>query len=787
MAAFYERPLPIRPLSRSRRVIARHNRIFAPIALENDCNHSLSELSRSFSTNPFAPSFHGYARQPLSPTHGNSIMASKLRDNVSLACRRFIARRQLREIRPSVPPGTNGRRSRESGRNGTIIASGGGAKQSTTAAHSPMHDFNYSSASCLAVPLTADRASVPDVAGTAQLYDLLPSDMAARYATPTLLLRPQAEVIAAPHAVMCASRADYIGVIRRLTGIGMIAWTQSPRAVNGLFGVPKEPGKPNSQLRLIIDARPANAMFIDPPHCELPTPDVIGRLSVPRDQTLYIAKADISDFYHRLLMPPSWWRYFALPAMTAAEAKAGGIVIRPIDGERLGDVRERWWPCIRTLPMGFSHAVPLAQALHEHFITTHVNGPQFDREERISSASSLHIGSVRWCTYIDDLTLLGSDPVAMERMLSRYISAAWACGLDPKHSKTLLPCTRAEVVGLEIDGVEQTVGVSPTKLQRLCDDTRALLTRGIATTDDMRRIVGRWTWAMLIRRPSLAIFSSVYRYMECARRVPFAIWPTVHRELTAAVGLAPLLFTSLSDTWCPHVIATDASMTGQGVVITATSPAVMAAVAAHRSMPGDTNGGCWRPIGGQLADDCPTGDQLAGNWRPIGAQLAGNCPIGDQLAGNWRPIAGQLASNCEIDGKLPLPLSNSEFKRMSVPYIHARPPPPAELHNSRWTEVISSRWDREEHINSLEMRACYTAIRWSLARSSSDGTAINSRLLILSDSSTAIGALSKGRSSSPVVLRRCRTVAAFLLASGLRLHLRWVPTEWNPADGPSRA
>ena len=273
------------------------------------------------------------------------------------------------------------------------------------------------------------------------MSDMLPLDWAVRYAHPNDLLRPPSEVVTAPSAVMCASRADYLGVIRRLSDIGMIAWTQSPRAINGLFGVPKEPGVPDSQLRLIIDARPANAMFVDPPHVELPTPDIISRLSVPQGATLYIAKADISDFYHRILMPEAWWPYFALPSLTVAEAAASGIPrIIPFGGARgVRNSLERWYPCIKTLPMGFSHAVPLAQRLHEHFIDTYT---ALSGEERINSTSSMLIGASAHCSYIDDLTLAGLDPDRMNYLLDDYIKQAEAKGLTPKHSKTIRACTR---------------------------------------------------------------------------------------------------------------------------------------------------------------------------------------------------------------------------------------------------------------------------------------------------------------------------------------------------------
>jgi len=424
-----------------------------------------------------------------------------------------------------------------------------------------------------------------------------------------------------------------------------------------------------------------------------------------------------------------------------------------------------------------------------------------NRDDRITSTSPLLVGSrARHCAYIDDTTIVGTSAPRMRRMLTEYIAAATDAGLEPKASKTVWPRTRAEVVGLEIDGIEQSLGVSPIKLQKLCDDTRALLARGIATADDMRRIVGRWTWAMLVRRPSLAVFSSVYRFVECARRVPWVLWPTVARELRTAIGLAPLLFTSLTDTWCSHVAATDASMTGQGVVVTRTTHSVMASVAADRSLPGGTSASA---PGTVVGTDTAAARCTMTVSEMTDSTVVGHSPcIGSTLSGLRRShVSAQT---------LPSPACTvmlSESKRSAVPSpitAHGavehkqstdspsvteasvcRPPPPAELKDARWTEIVSSRWEREEHINSLEVRAVITAIRWTLSRSAAHAT-VNSRLLILSDSSATVGALSKGRSSSPVILRRCRTAAALLLASGLRLHLRWVPTEWNPADAASR-
>ena len=61
-----------------------------------------------------------------------------------------------------------------------------------------------------------------------------------------------------------------------------------------------------------------------------------------------------------------------------------------------------------------------------------------------------------------------------------------------------------------------------------------------------------------------------------------------------------------------------------------------------------------------------------------------------------------------------------------------------------------------------------------------------SRLVVLIDAKAVLGAATKGRSSSPSLLRIMRSAASHILATNMLIRLVYVPSEDNPADAPSR-
>lgn len=628
--------LPPRPSSCSRRLVQRYVRSARITSLANHTITALNALHQSFSHSLV---FRQHVVVDSPQTSHPLASQSRLLAHVYRCASRFR-------------------------RHGTSVCDG----DSDFIDHS---SFSYASLRPSAIPVIAAKVSLPSSVGSVDLTDLLPPDLAARYLQPSALLRPDAEVVKSPRILKFASSTEYQALVRHMHSINMLAFTTEPKVVNGFFGVPKDGDK----IRLIIDARPANCRFVEPPKVELPTPDLLANLVAPTGKPFYAAKVDLDNFYHRLRLPV-WMRpYFALPPVRAADVG--------LSGQYGADTLIH--PCCTTLPMGWSHSVYVAQLAHEHMLNTCTGLRPTDR---ITAHSDLKLDRARHSVYIDDLILLGHDPVELTRLQDQYVSVAEAKGLVVKSSKLVRPsCEGVECVGLEVHGRRHEVGLRIDKLVSLCSETVEVLRAGHCSGFYLSRLVGKWTWAALVNRPLLSVFSSVYRFIECARTSVFSLWPSVARELATMVDLAPLMFCTLADQWFDRIVATDASEFGLGVVTA--------------------------PLDSTKATDI---------------------------------------------------LDHHD------PQQHT------------WSTIVSSTWRRPEHINVLEVRALTTAIKWILSFPSS----VSRRVIVFMDSLVSIFSVSKGRSSSHMLLPRLRQVASLVLASGLRLYLRWVPSELNPADEPSR-
>jgi hypothetical protein len=590
----------------------------------------------------------------------------------------------------------------------------------------------FSSSAAAVVPLVAQRVALPDALHIVPLSTVLPAHVAAAYtaAAASSLMRPPLDKFVLDRAAplkpprIAGARAEYVQLVRRMHAVGMLSFTAAPRVVNGVFAVAKDADSD----RLIIDAQPANRMFVDSPHVALPNPSHLVQLQLPPSESIcmYTAKSDLSNYYHHLGLPPWMQPFFALPPLTPAELAACGL---PPDAA---------FPMCVTLPMGFSHAVYLAQTAHEHVV---YSSGALSRDDSVLSLASPAV-TAHACTHgivIDDLFLFSLSQRLADRAMDRVLDAYRAVGFVVKQSKVVRPTlTPVKCIGFDIDGVTGSISLPGDSQRSLMHSTLALLQLPFVTAAQLAHIVGRWTWVMMLRRPSLAVLQHAYRYVCTARGRCFRLWPSVRRELLMLLALLPLLFAHLRQPMFHRVLASDASELAAGVVATPLTP--------------DLHARLW-PL-------CSTR-----HFAALQTQINSDAT---RLALSQGHVPSHLQHAGDADA---LQSGMRTFQRLYD-----------TVTSCRWSTLVSKAWRADEHINVLELRAALLAVHWALSFPS----ALCSRVYLLLDSTVALFSLWKGRSSSGPLLLVLRRMSALLLAGGVSLLCGWLPSQVNPADAPSR-
>ena len=262
--------------------------------------------------------------------------------------------------------------------------------------------------------------------------------------------------------------------------LGMLQLTSTPHCVNSLFGVPK-----GDDIRLILDARLANCHCVDAPRVRLPSPSHLAQLQALG--SFVVAKCDLSNFYHQLLLP-EWIRsYFVLPPLTPREQAAlASCDDLPLPARRaLARAGTRLSPCCVTLPMGFSHSVFLAQCVHEHVVYSY--SCLSPRDNLLNLGSPL-IDRTLHALYVVDCVLLGPSTADVRQQYSSVQAAYAAAMLPVKHSK----CTEATdaavtVLGVEMNGGRRSSTLSIDRHQRIVRSTASLLSQPLVSAPDAER------------------------------------------------------------------------------------------------------------------------------------------------------------------------------------------------------------------------------------------------------------------------------------------------------------
>jgi hypothetical protein len=252
-----------------------------------------------------------------------------------------------------------------------------------------------------------------------------------------------------------------------------------------------------------------------------------------------------------------------------------------------------------------------------------------------------------------------------------------------------------------------------------------------------------------VRRPAFSVLEHVFGQLDPLARPQrrVQLWRTSVRELLCLVDLAPLLRASLGAPWFDTVFAVDASEDGLGGVLDAGKKVDAQACA-------QLGRACFELASGRQG--------RRASWSQ-GSSRTLPRPAARAVTPPPRPVVDVVGEEDSAAGERRFAWDTA-------------------LRGARWVVFHASPVQRQEHITSLEV----LAVRTIPLRVASTPGGIGSRILFLSDSAVALGALRKGRSSSHAMNLRCRQVAAHVLAADLFLLGLWVSTQLNPADEPSR-
>ena len=99
-----------------------------------------------------------------------------------------------------------------------------------------------------------------------------------------------------------------------------------------------------------------------------------------------------------------------------------------------------------------------------------------------------------------------------------------------------------------------------------------------------------------------------------------------------------------------------------------------------------------------------------------------------------------------------------------------------------WTVVQSYSWASQQHINVLELVAFFNFLRAFSLRKGNQSV----RFVHVLDSMVCAAVLAKGRSSSRILNRSLRRIAALLIAADTNVIPVWTISGWNFSDAGSR-
>ena len=536
----------------------------------------------------------------------------------------------------------------------------------------------------------------------------------------------------------------YHDFLVKLHAAGVLKFSSEARGRVGCFTVSKKPKEVNGVMvprqRLILDCRRVNLAFRAPPVTELGSLPAVSDLYIPDGKTLYIAGGDIKDCFYACRLPEALTSYFAftwdVPVRDAVEIMGKTTVVSLMA-----------WICLRQLapasvffPMGFSWSFYLVQALHVQGCLESLQrdpslivldarpAPDLCKHEAVSMP------------YCDNTHVLSLEPGVAEnggKELEAKLEQ-WGFQVHEQMSAT----SYFPTLGGIIDGEVGIVKATPERHWKLKRAFEYVVHRPVSSKA-IERLLGHAMVTLVLNRAGMGIFRALYDF--AGRRYTRAyLWPSAKRECKIFIGVLPLLVGNMRSAWSETVTCTDASPDGFGICERTLSLQHVAEVGAWHER--------WRFKRTPVEE-----------WRPR-ARALGLYPLRSLNSARGDPDAFEWGDSFS---------RNEQF--LEVPFHIMEP--------SEFQVVLNGSWKHEhEQITLKEGRTLVLAVRRLVRSSRNRGR----KHLILVDNLALALAIGKGRSCNYSMLRVSQKLGALALAAGLSLRVRWIPSEVNVSDGPSR-
>ena len=523
---------------------------------------------------------------------------------------------------------------------------------------------------------------------------------------------------------------------------------------------------------------------------------------------------DVSDcFYQFKLVEAAAWFAFDFP-MTVEEWKEAGFDFTQVYDYDLGlyrfaSSRERLYPCVAAMSMGWSWALYFAQSTVSNIVRLSAPSPHAELRERMPVPQLDEFPTVT-ATYVDNVTVYGRSIDEVTQRSLKIDAAFKALDIPVVWTQTA-PVQELESVGCVIDLKK---GIVKNKSKRNWNVYLAgleLCRRSKVKAEVVEIWLGHATSLFRLRPCLLSVFFHIYRFIELHRSSPGSpkprahLWPAVKKEIRLGCHLVWLAQVSMRPELVSQVDAGDSADFGYAMMTMTAMPHDIKRAIRFKER--------WRYV--PLPTDLKTAiedddkdrlvrilhEHLTKSCNHLGP--APNNPL-DKLPADPSELSfgidryglgidtdyGQWLQALMSDGDwlktsaIKSQLRTSHRSRADLDLPALVPPVSPKLLNPKKYKLLWARaWkDPSQHINLKEGMVALS----SLKRTGRVRRLTHTTKLTLSDNLAVVLAFEKGRSSSAGMNRLCRSAASFQLGLNILWRLRHIESPRNIADGPSR-